>query len=112
MDLKKFASSLGLPKVQLPKVKLPGVGDLVSKALGPKVGNAFDAFESFRQARAADALGNAPDRNGFGAINFNPYDLPVDDIKKVLKWIFPPKIRDREGDKFTQQTRPFRDTLG
>jgi NTE family protein len=106
MNLKKLASSLALPKVQLPKVKLPGVGDLVSKTVGAGVGSAFDAFES--------ALKKAPqvDQRGFGAINFNPYDLPVDDIKKVLKWVFPPKIRDREGDKFIQQSKPFRDTLG
>jgi NTE family protein len=89
----------------------------VAQNVGKQINRVVDSFEAKLPPLAGPA--GAKPWEGI-TLTGKPLQIPLDalrkvdlgDLRKVLERVFPPKIRDAEGQKLVGQTQDFRDTLG
>ncbi|HVE88013.1 MAG TPA: patatin-like phospholipase family protein [Myxococcales bacterium] len=93
------------------------VASAVDRLESGGAGAALRAVEKqLRPAISEERVRQGDDQSLFGGLKIDYGSIlskiDVEKVKKILKWVFPPHIHDPDGDKFKQQTQPFRDTLG
>jgi len=131
MDLKKLTQSIAQDVQKVVRPIERAVEAVAGKVVEAerKVAGAVDRLESSgagavlrgleKQLRPAFSEARVPQASQqelFGGLKIDYGSIldkiDVEKVKKILKWIYPPRIRDWDGDKFKQQTQPLRETLG